>query len=540
MAYIGDLSLGYLLGHTFLSFPAFSVSEKNLGTGLSGLAGLIGLRPDMLAFLIYWLVITHMMIFANVILFGLSPFQLLAGFRTSGPWWLSRIGGGARVLIDMVIGPFLIFELPLLKGKPTLKEKLTGSLILRGSAGQWRLFLVIPILLMISITAPLFKDFTVLESLVVSFEEVDKAELEPGDNFAKFNEYASDRFKLKTFTSLDDGRFSLYPDFEIVKVRAKRRISPFLLIYDHENKTAGELKVRKRIALLELLKLGVKGNPFFARSFPALAGAISLGSTKFKERDLSKSGDNSTLFNPMVKEDIKRLVQASFELGLNNIVGHILTYGPFLRGFIEVRQAFSSLIKPGVPPEVDILSMGNMDFLRFRQSFSDDIPISKQVVETYIPLGTNNALSIELAWDKTLQGALSGNVFRKSFLARGEWFFDYENFFTKPHLEAGVNAFYAIDLLNNRVNKQRDQEILEEFLHRHYYQSCRRAIMEDDERLFKVLKTNIMRLSSIMNIKNDMADKIKEKDKSYSSSFLIQWRDLWTSLRSRDRNFFNI
>lgn len=548
LAFLGDLALGHLLSFGLLSFPSIAQFEKQLMLTTKGLSGLFGFSPEMLGFLIYWFLMTMLFRFMHTLLFGMSFFERLAGLDSSGEWWWKRLAGGARVMLDTVLGPLLIFDGRLLLKKATLKEDLTACFLVRrkgakGLAKDWPLYVLLPVMILLSVSGPLFKDLMLIDGLVVSFESIDKEDLKPGDNFANFTTYASDKFKFKTFSSLDNGRFSLFPDFEFIKVKKKKRLSPYLLIYDHQNKTTGELKVGYKIALLDLLKRGAHGNPLFARSFPALTGALKehqgTGGKKkraFRERDFQLEKENRALLNPMVQEDIKKLVRASFELGMNNIVGHVLTYGPFLRGFIEVRQALLSLAKPGIRPEVDMIAMGNIEFLRFRQVFSDDYPTDKQVTATYLPLGTHNAFTIELGWDKSLQGALSSKSFRESFLANGEWFFDYQNFFKKPRLEAEVTPFYALDLLATQEVDQPTQEILEEFLYRYYYQKCRKAIQSGDKAMIEGLKYNLIRLSSIMKTNKSA----KEDKNKFSSLFLNQWQELWSSFQAKDREYFNI
>lgn len=543
LAFIGDLAVGHLLSYVLLSFPSITHFEKRLMLTTSGFAKLFGFSQEMFGFLCYWFLMTMLFRFIHTLVFGVSLFERLAGLDSSGHWWWKRLAGGARVMLDTVMAPFMVFDGRLLMKKATLKEELTGCyLVKRPRDKDWPLYFFLPLIMLISFSAPLFKDLMLIDGLVVSFESLEKEDLKPGDNFANYTSYASERFKFKTFSSLDNGRFSLFPDFEFVKVKTKKRLSPYLLIYDHESKTSGELKIGYKIALLDLLKRGAHGNPLFMRKFPALAEAMARYNDDkekraFRVRNFDETNENRALLNPMVQEDIKKLIQASFELGMNNIVGHILTYGPFLRGFIEVRQALLMLAKPGIRPEVDMITMGNMDFLRFRQVFSDDYPRDKQVTATYLPIGTHNAFTIEMGWDKSLQGALSSKSFRENFLANGEWFFDYENFFKKPRLEAEVTPFYALDLLATQDSKQPTQEILEEFLYRYYYQKCRKAIQSGDKMMLESLKYNLVRLSSIMRVK-DKDD--RKKDHVFSSLFLNQWQELWSSFQAKDRAYFNI
>lgn len=414
-----------------------------------------------------------------------------------------------------------------------MKEELSGSkLLMTKKSGAWKLYLFLPLVLLFSVSGPLFKNLALADGLVVSFETVDKKELKKSDNFNSFQDFNSEKFNFKVFSSLSNGRFSLFPDFEFIKIKKKKRLSPYLLVFDHQNKTTGHLKVGHRLQLLELLRIGARGNPLFGKTFPALAEALRENEGKFAERDYDPEVGNKLLFNPLIKGDITRLVKASFELGMGNIVGHVLSYGPFLRGFIELRSAFLYLIPKGVKPEVDLITLGSADFLRFRQTLSKEYPVARPVIETYVPLESHNAFSLKMAWNKSLPSALSANAFRETFLANAEWYFDYKNFFKKPRLEAQVTPVYALDLLSQKDKSQESREILEEFLYRYYYQKCRNAIQGGDRELLESLRFNIMRLSSIMQVKS--------KKSIFSALFINQWKELWNSFQARDRKYFNI
>ena len=533
LVFIGDLSFAHLLSFFLLSFQNFVSFERGLVENCRWIAEGLHVSAELLGFFILWFFVTFFFRFFCTLVFGGTFFEILAGLRCSGPWWWRRIGGSSRQFIDLILAPFLIFDLPLIKGRPSLKELFIGSYLYKVKGkSAWKLYCILPLTLILSISGPLFKDLSLADGLVVSFEKVDKEELKKGDNFKSFQDYNSEKFGFKIFSGLSNGRFSLFPDFEFIKKEKKRNLIPYLYIFDHQNKTSGHLKIVNRINLLKLLKKGAKGNPRFNSHFPKLSKAFQENEDNFKKKKFNPKEGNKALFDKETKKEILRLVQASFELGMGNIVGHVYDFGAFLRGFLELRKSFLDLIPIGVLPEVDLIRLGNADFLRFRQTLDDNYPVDRPVMETYIPLESPNAFSLQMSWNKFLPSALSANAFRKAFLANAEWYFDYSDFFKKPRLEAQVTPVYDIDLLNDRDKSQSSREILEEFLFRYYYQKCRRAIKDSDSNLTKGLYFNIMRLSLV--IQND------RKKKLFSSLFVNQWTELWNSFQAKDKKYFNI
>jgi len=528
-ALLGDFALGHGLFYLLLSFPGFAYWERSIKVFTVFLSEEVG------AFLFLWYLVTMLLRFFHTLVTGLSPFQYWLGFRLTGPW--PRLLGGLRVGIEFVTLPLFIFSLPLLRGAPTAAEKFSQVYLLR----PWRqstlkaclrLGVLVPLIFFLAVAAPLFKDLSLLDGLVVSVAKIKKEKLQKGGNFTSFKTYASEKYKFKSFSSLAEGRFILLPDYELIKVKGKKRISPYLMIVDTTRKTTGEFKLSKRLSLLDILKVAKRGNPFFASNFPRLDQAINRRERSYVIRSLK--GSARSLFDPLLKREIEKLVRASFEVSLDNLVRYTLKTGPFLRGYVELRRVFVSLLRAGIKPEVDLMKVGNATFLRFRQRLNEDIPLNKQVIETYIPIDTQNSMILELGWDKNLAAALSANTFRQSFLAAGEWFFDYKDFFKAPSRESEMTALSAVDLLGASKLSLKQRELLEEFLYKYYYEQIREALRLSSKERSEVLRQNMSRLSSVMDIKEDM-DK-----ESFSDLFINQWHELWSAFKSRDKSYFNL
>lgn len=526
---VGDFALGHGLFYFLLSFSGFSYWERSLKVFTVFISEEVG------AFLVLWYLVTMLLRFFHTLATGLSPFQYWLGFRYSGPW--PRLMGSLRVGIEFVTLPFLVFGLPLLRGEATLAEKLSQSYLLRPwrqsvLKSSLRLGVLVPLIFFMAVAAPLFRDLALLDGMVVSVDRIKKEKLEKGGNFTSFKIFASEKYKFKSFSSLAEGRFILLPDYELIKIKGKKCISPYLLVMDTLRKTTGELKLRKRLSLLDILKVAKKGNPFFSANFPRLEQAISIRKTSFKVRDLK--GPAQSLFDPLLKKEVETLIRTCFEVNIDNIVGNSIKRGPFLRGYVELRRAFVSLLRAGIKPEVDLISVGNATFLRFRQRLNEDIPLNKQVIETYIPIDTQNSMILEMGWDKSLAAALSANAFRRSFLAGGEWFFDYKDFFKAPERQAEMTALSAIDFLGVSKISLKQRELLEEYLYRYYYEQIRNSFKSNTRKRIEVLSQNMRRLSSVMDIKEKL-DK-----KSFSDLFIGQWFELWTAFKNKDKNYFNL
>ena len=472
--------------------------------------------------------------FIHTILVGQTPFEFISGLKNEGPWWWQRLAGGGRVIFGGVTDLFLLGNLPLLFNKPSFKEASLGCRLYKGKKSSYQSYILFICSLILTIFAPLIKDFNILKTLVVSVEEVKKEELIKGGDFKSYKTYQSEKFHMETFSSLANDRFSLYPDFEYIKIKDKKKVNPFLLIYDHEQRSSGELKVGHSINLLELIKRGAYGNPLFRLHFPHLYNEVHGPLVNSKRKQWTKGQARKPLLSEQVRGEIKKLIQASFNLGKGHLLGHILRYGPFLRGFIRLRETFLLLLKPGVDPEVDLIKMGTFNFLRFRQIFPKDIPFNKGVIETFIPIETPYSATFMMGWDHSLPGALSAKTFRRAFLGDAKWYFDYSAVFDFPQDEKSMNPIVLLDFLSKDLKEQRQKELREEYIYQYYYHRSRLLLQKGDKIGQEVLKANMVRLSSLFEIKNTV------KVKSYSELFLERWLELYSSFIRNEVSYFNL
>jgi len=543
--FLGSLSLGSFVSHYLLSFKSFQSLESSFSQFFDPIAQAFGLPSEALSYLPMIFVTSQVIVFFSTLVFGRSLFEMVAGVRNSGPWWWQRIGGASKAIFDIAIGMFFIFDLPILVKKATLKERMVGSYsLVSKKALSIRSLFIIPFFILLTLFAPLMTNLEFLEGHPVTQMKVEADKLGNTSDFSEFKEVSSELFHFKSFTSMGEGKLWPLPDYDRIRARKKKKISPTLVIYDAKNKTSGHWRLKKQISLLKLLSLGRKGNPLFSVHFPHLNGAIELmkqDPQAFAKKEGISLERFDDLFTPEVKREIEVFFKASFELGSDKLVGHTLTYGPFLRGFIEVRQAVLGLLPKGSKAEVDLIELGNHNFLRFRQKHEKGSILGKSYTESYLPIGTEHAGLFEIGWDSDLSGALGAKHFRESVLSRAQWYFDYKNIF-KSRIKNALNevtkssALVILDLLIERELSKEDQSLLEKLLYRYYFDICRKAIKNSDADLIELIKDNFGRLSSFIEYKNSLS-----KDGGgafFSATFTKNWKSLWDGFRLQKDDFF--
>ncbi len=254
------------------------------------------------------------------LIFGVSLGQMLLGMSSDGNLLAKRIKSPLREIIGIFTGPFLIFDLPSLIGKRTLKEVLTSSKVVSsGFIKTFILFLCSFILVFVLwITIPILNSPVALKTISVS-----EAILNPP------KKVTVDYFKRSDFFNVSiDSKQEILPFFYYKRVGKSIIGQPELQFYD--NKQRSSIKFIKKVDLRQILKKVKENNLNIKNFYPELSMIL------FDKKIQS-------LNRPSIKE-IMSVTNDSFNLTLDSLVDHVLTRGPFIRPYLNFRLAIESAI----------------------------------------------------------------------------------------------------------------------------------------------------------------------------------------------------
>lgn len=510
LAYLGDFSLGQLIFHGLISVG----HVRALFEALRLVVPISGSGGDAIATLLAVYTITTIIRFYSTLILGVSIFQWFLGLSSSALGISGRLCSSARVAIEFILIPLLFPLLPLFAAKPSLIERLSTSLLkkgrgLRGIVG----FMARPIVLgfiFLCFFAPLLRNLAVIEGVHVEFSEIPAAKIKHESDFTKFRFFPSVYFGFTTFGDLDADRFILLPQFEVTKEGSKTRIKPFLGIYDTKNDSLGYLKKESRIDWRALANLAQKGNPFFHSSYPFLSGELeSSSSANFSEQALN---------------ELEELVIASLELSFENVATHVRKHGPFLGGYVDLRQALISLLDAGATPRADTVNLGNKKFLRFRQLFEEVTTIEKKYREILIPLSETVGSILRYEWDANLNSAIARRDFATSFFAQAEW-----GEAAEVSLEQDdFSPMTLIDYLLSTKLKPKERQKVQEYAYRWFWDKSRLALQTNNENLITWLSVTMNRVFLI--------GQGKESYKKLGKMFLMMRH----ALENKDYSFFDL
>ncbi len=446
------------------------------------------------------------------LLTGSSPWEKLLGIKVKAFSLNEKVAQAFRLLLSsfsLFLWP-IDFILVFIQGE-TFGERVSGSKISwKGSNKNIIAFVLLIMFVIFSFSFPFFVR-PIFNEWKLSFQKVDTIKLDKDTKFEAFKDYQSRIFHFKAFSDLGQGRFEFIPSFEITKIGNQKKSKPVMNIYDHKHKVMGKLKRRGSLPLKRIIALAAKGNPLFNAQFPRLAA-------------YRKNGIN----DPKMYNELDHLLRKSFELTMGSFFRHALTYGPFIRGYINLRNAMLEMVTGYGVPEIDIIQWGNHPFLRFRQISSDKKDEDYPYRETLIPLQSNELIVFEYFWGKGLTDANSRKDFEKIFFATCDWFFNKDFEDDLPQEEKDFTPFHILDYyLKGKLKK--DEIVTFIYYTQSYMLSlAKRALENKDEKLQNQLIIAINRLQLASEIRNQTDNDV------FSGPYLSILKKLRLALKSQD------
>ena len=468
LAFLVDLSLGHILFHQNPDFFYWFLPD------------FLGEKVGVVVML---LIPTFVVRFYGTLLLGVSPGQWLCSLRVSLKWYRARLLGAVRVFLEIVGIPlFFLFQFPLALGRKSWGERLSGTrLLVKSQPFAVVQLLMVVLVVVISLLVPLFRYFVYSEGLTVDFFR-EKLNVSRSRQDVPSAIYSSNRFRFQTRSHVNEERFIILPSFEFIKIKNKRKIKPFFIVYDRQKQKMGHFKIDGNVDFLSILEKGTRGNPLFRYHYPKISQAIDRERGDFARMSYLEKYEGKPLLDIQTKKEIQNFVGDVFNIKYSKMWIYLITKGPFVRGYWEVKKELMSFIGKGVRPEVRLISLGDHSFLRLRQLYSRlDWPQR----DVYIPTGTANGMVFRSLWEDG--GQESEAIFLKDFFDKSKWYFDFDNIFLFPESKGRLTPFHVVDYFIEQdidVNKRKS---MEDYLLKFCFHISKYAVAKNDRKLESIL-----------------------------------------------------
>lgn len=468
------------------------------------------------------LVVFFLIRFLTTFIFGVSIGQYLVGIKGTKSFVWDRVGGVIRVILGVFTGPFLIFDIPAVVSRRTLKEMVSFTRIETPSRIKSILSSIfIPILLIaIGIIAPLFQGLELSEPVLVN-DKLDKRIRVQNLESDEPKEMISDlSHALGLELNYDKKELLIIPSFSFHGNQKKLSLKNSLVFYQNEFNRGIEFEVLKKFDLKQLLEIGLKSDPFLKDKFPELAGFAFSGNQvnpNFKKN--IQEAEQEAFANEFIK-----FTQLAFTLSIDNVLEVLEKDTYLLKGLVDYKTTFLSLIEYKDFDEVGYIKIGNGTFMRF--VFSE----KQNPFDLLIPLTRGDGRIIKVTWDKKEKYESSRSKFYKYNL-------NELNIFPlkAESVKSELTAFSVYDLFSKEDFKQElaNPEIAQA-LYGYYFETSGKVLQSGDEELLEIWRS---KASNLLKIFEALAGQSEDDMKS---KLIQNFKDLNDALLNKNFEYFGV
>jgi len=437
----------------------------------------------------------------STLLLGVSISEAFLGVRSHGNIIWKRLGGVLRVIIGMITGPFLIFDVPALISKRTFKEFMTftHSYISSKFITILGVIFYVPVLIVIVLLSPLLQGLELPEPIPV------RDVLDKRVKVIQAGEAAAEVIKTYDYSSFfnigleyDPQGISLVPNFRFSGKKNKLTYKPALAVYHKELQRSVTIEVFKTFDFKELLGLGFKGDPFLTDKFPLIEGYVY--SSEVSAASFKKSSDEKE--SRKFADEVVSFTKIAFELNANNVLDFMQVYTPMLKGFMDYRSSLLGLIEYKEFDQIDFIKLGNAYFLRF--SYTRQKPF-----DLIIPLIQGEGRVLKIEFDKKENLGVLRTKFYKFSLEGSDWFpprqVDVAEQEALRPLQV-LDMFSKLDVKGDKISPEKAQS-----LYGYYYEKSGAVLKNEDPAEYELWKSSVEDIFTIMTKMKDSIPKVEEK-----------------------------
>lgn len=529
-AYVVDCSVVFFFFQLLLSHKLFLEFLEDCSHFLDGT--LLQNHASAAVNIIAFLFIVTQWRFLFTFLFGESLGQFLMGIYGAGGHFWKRVGGSARVQLELLLYPvFILSEAPTLFRQRSLKEYLTLTAL--RSAGQLRFFFsfffLLPLFLFLATISPLLQDYQYLMGMPIKASEVMAEELTTKSDFSKFTTFRSESFKFSTLSSLDNGKFMVIPSFSIEKHNGEDLYLPVVYFYDRTRKKVITMQQAGQMDLYQILGVGRNYNPLFFARYPELSIALAKDKSIYNLRTYRSEYGNRGILSKQVLQEEKELLESSLSLGLRNISDHVMDQGPFIKGSVDLRTELLHFLNLNELEYIEMVKLGDQRHLIFHGK--SKVLDGESVLREYL-VGIESFSPRVLSLSAAMDGKESLDDLRNDFFSSSSWFYDYNDIFSPPMREDDLDPIMALDYLGDSRLKADKRKIVEDYLYHHFFDLCKYAVSKKDEQL-------IFQLLIALNRHIIMSSKLWDKN-LIGRDYVSFMQALKVSVKNRDRRYFGL
>jgi pSer/pThr/pTyr-binding forkhead associated (FHA) protein len=549
-AVIGDVLLAYSVLVIFLPFDEFrgfldfvpGIFSSIFGVEWNAIIGSLiedsGVPPEMIQDITQFFAKTFnfgplliVFIFIRLIttlIMGVSFSEFALGIRATGNGIWARVGGVLRVLIGIVTGPFLIFDVPAIVSKRTFKEFMTFTRITLPSnmMAILGIFLFIPFLIALSLISPLIQGFESPDPIVVNdkIEQRVKVKVaEPTEGAVETSMVSDSSDSLNLELSYDPKELTIIPKFKFQGVKARLNLKSSLLFYQKDLQRTVEMETFKNFDLRQLLGIGMKGNVQLFDKYPEIYNFVFEHTDSHPSFKAAKDAKSQAAF----ANEFINFTKMAFSISSENALEIMQTDTLLIKGLVDYKSSFLSLIEYKDFDQIGFIKIGNIVFIKIH--FNKQKPF-----DLIIPIIKGNGRIFKINYDSKENLDAVTSKFYKFNLEKSNWLAD-----TKPKTSDVLSSLGAYDFFSSgRFREKPIDSAVAQSLYAHYFEASGAVLSKADPVELELWKSNIKNLPKLLEA--IPAKPPIEGEEDPRNKLLLNFQDMIDALENNNFEYFGI
>lgn len=464
----------------------------------------------------------------STLIWGVSISEFILGVKAHGNAIWKRVGGVLRVLLGVITGPFLIFDVPAVVSRRTLKEfmSFTHTYLDSKFVAILSTLLYVPLLLALALVSPLFQGLEVPEPILVNdkIERRVKAVQDEG-TVEVVSIQESSRF-LNLSIRYNAKELDIIPTVKFYGVQNKQNYRPRAVFYHKDLQRSVQLEVYKTFDMKQLLGIGMKGNFFLYDQYPEIYsfvfGGVD-GNPAFKVEKGEK------VENKFANEFIS-FTKMALELDASKSVEIMQSSTPLVKGLMDFRSSFLSLLEYKDFDQIGFIKIGNVTFLKVSY-------LKQKPFDLIIPLIRGEGRIFKINFDKKENlGALSSKFYKYS-LNESDWLPE-----SYPVMGEAMTSLEALDFFSSQLNKQEISPLRAQALYGYYYEQSAKILSQLDAFEYELWVDSVEAVFKVMEkMMQTRTEAPSEEGVVDPRAKLFQnFRDLKDAMDSKNKEYFGL
>ncbi len=467
----------------------------------------------------------------TTVIFSVSISEFIFGITGNFNKIWARIGGLLRVIIGMITGPFLIFDLPALASKRTFKEfiTLTNTFVNSRVLTFFGIVLYLPLLAVVILISPMVVGLEVVEPIPFNSNINQRAKARiPVEGEAPIQKI-EERSRYLGFTlSYDPAVISLIPSFKFQGVKSKLNMKGSLEIFHRDNERLVTIELFKTFDLKELLQIGFRGNFLLQDQYQSIYNFAYSQQNTNRLFKLPENVKQEEMFGKQVVE----FTEVAMGLSVDNVLEFMTTKTPFIKSVVDYRHSLLNLFEYKDFSEISVIKLGKLICLRLTYD-------KQKPFDLIMPLLRGEGRIYKISYDNKVEINQLRNKFYKFTLDQLLWGVPKEAEPKDTFTAMDVLDIFTMDMEKSSLTAEKGQA-----LYGYYFEKSADVMKAGHMAEFEIWKNSVKNLMTVIpHLREPVVQAPVEEvtpPEDLKTKLKSNFSDLFDALENLNKSFFGI